>query len=326
MEGLSAKAIATRFGAEIKRYHLLGNIGFVSDDTELSALVAQSLIRYPRDPANCARAFQMSLLGWFFRLPFGIGRATSFACLRILAGVKETGVRSAGNGAAMRAAIIGVFFHDERQLRVEFGSCLARVTHIDERAVEAALFVAEMAAAAYATRQDLSENCRFRCFDSAIEVVLEPSLRTALQRARRLASENISIEHAMQQLGCSGFVNHSVPLSVYAFLASGGDTLAAVETVIKAGGDTDTNAAMVGAWCGALYGEKGLPEELINRINDGPFGPSHLRLLARALVACKGGNQSPVPTYIWPAALSRNVALIPVILCHAIMRIGKASP
>ena len=41
-EGMSARAIARRFGA-VERFHLLGRRGFVSDDTEQSALVAQSL-------------------------------------------------------------------------------------------------------------------------------------------------------------------------------------------------------------------------------------------------------------------------------------------
>ena len=54
-EGMSAKSIARRFG-RVDRYHLLGRIGFVSDDTEQSALVAQSLARHPDDPATLAFA------------------------------------------------------------------------------------------------------------------------------------------------------------------------------------------------------------------------------------------------------------------------------
>jgi ADP-ribosylglycohydrolase len=46
-EGMSARAIARRFGA-VERFNLLGRKGFVSDDTEQSALVAQSLARHQR--------------------------------------------------------------------------------------------------------------------------------------------------------------------------------------------------------------------------------------------------------------------------------------
>src|SRR5215813_11728971 len=74
-EGMSARAIARRFG-RVERFHLFGHTGFVSDDAEQAALVAQSLARYPDDVELCVRAFRRSLLGWFTRLPWGIGRAT----------------------------------------------------------------------------------------------------------------------------------------------------------------------------------------------------------------------------------------------------------
>ena len=67
-EGMSARAIARRFG-RVERFHLLGSRGFVSDDTEQSALVAQALLVSRGDLAVAVRAFRRSLLGWFLRLP-----------------------------------------------------------------------------------------------------------------------------------------------------------------------------------------------------------------------------------------------------------------
>ncbi len=66
MEGLSARTIARRFG-RVDRFYLIGKTGFVSDDTEQAALVAQSLARSPGDVTGCVRAFRKSLLGWFLR-------------------------------------------------------------------------------------------------------------------------------------------------------------------------------------------------------------------------------------------------------------------
>src|SRR5579871_3686551 len=63
-EGMSARAIARRFG-RIERFHLLGRTGFVSDDTEQAALVAQSLARHPDDAEACVSDFSRALLGWF---------------------------------------------------------------------------------------------------------------------------------------------------------------------------------------------------------------------------------------------------------------------
>src|SRR6476660_5066069 len=97
-EGMSARAIARRFG-RAERFHLIGRTGFVSDDTEQAALVAQCLARHPDDVDRCVRAFRRSLLGWFCRLPWGVGRATVRACVRIGLGLARRGVMSAGNGA-----------------------------------------------------------------------------------------------------------------------------------------------------------------------------------------------------------------------------------
>src|SRR3954454_10622479 len=94
-EGMSARAISRRFG-RVDRFRLLGRTGFVSDDTEQAALVAQSLARHPGDAAGCVRAFRRSLLGWFCRLPWGVGRATIRSCGRIALGLRPSGVMSAG--------------------------------------------------------------------------------------------------------------------------------------------------------------------------------------------------------------------------------------
>ena len=105
---MSARAIARRFG-RIERFHLLGRTGFVSDDTEQAALVAESLALCPEDAEACAAALRRALLHWFCRLPWGIGRATVRACVLIAFGRQPSGVPSAGNGAAMPAvAVIGV--------------------------------------------------------------------------------------------------------------------------------------------------------------------------------------------------------------------------
>lgn len=158
-EGMSSRSIARRFGP-MDRFRLLGPTGFVSDDTEQAALVAQSLARHPDDDALCVRAFRRSLLGWSLRLPWGIGRATLRACFRIGLGRSPSGVPSAGNGAAMRAAIVGAFFHDQPDRRSHFGRALAEVTHRDERAVQGALYVAELAASCLRRTDETPSSCQ----------------------------------------------------------------------------------------------------------------------------------------------------------------------
>lgn len=316
-EGMSARTIARRFG-RVERYHLLGRTGFVSDDTEQAALLAQSLARCPDDAERCAREFRRALLGWFCRLPWGAGRATVRACLRIALGVRRSGVPSAGNGAAMRAAIIGAFICDSPRERERFGTALAEVTHTDARAVGGALYVAELAAACVRHPSDVAPVV---CYDEARGAVTESSLATVLDQARQLALQDSSTAEAAQILRTTGFVLHTVPFAAFCFLRFGTDPLPALAEAISAGGDTDSIAAILGAWLGALHGEARLPVQLLQQIHDGPFGPTHLRALADCLARIPEGHPASVPGFSAPAALLRNLALWPVILYHGFRRL-----
>lgn len=99
-------------------------------------------------------------------------------------------------------------------------------------------------------------------------------------------------------------------------LRFGDDPMSGIEGCIRAGGDTDSHAAIVGGWLGALHGASALPMPLVRRIQDGPFGPSHLERLAAALV-----DGAPPPSWSWPHALLRNLALHPVVLAHGFARL-----
>jgi ADP-ribosyl-[dinitrogen reductase] hydrolase len=306
-EGMDARVIARRFG-RIDRFRLLGHTGFVSDDTEQSALVAESLLLHSEDPEACARQLAKALCGWFWRLPWGVGLATLRSCLRITFGLSITGVASAGNGAAMRAAVLGVFFRDDSERRAVFGERLARVTHLDPRAVAGALFVAEVAGRASSVvsgvaRADL---CRL---DGGL-------LAEAVTTAIELAERGAPTAEAVKQLGNSGYVLHTVPFAVFCFVRYGDDVMQALTEAIGAGGDTDSIAAILGAWLGALHGEEGLPADMLARIHDGPFGPTHLRKLGTSLA---GTNE--VPHYSRAAAMLRNLVLYPVIIAHGFRRL-----
>jgi ADP-ribosylglycohydrolase len=313
-ERLRPERIARRFG-RMDRFQMLGATGFVSDDTEQAALVAQSLGRYPADPTACANAFRRSLVGWFWRLPWGVGMATIKACLRSTCGLRPSGVGAAGNGAAMRAAIVGVFFADDSDARLRFGRALAEVTHLDERAVAGALFVSELAAAVCRS-SNRTEN-----FRAALNTVAEPQLHAALVRAEVLAGNAAETGHAAKELGTSGYVLHTVAFAAFCFLRYGDHPLPALQEAIAAGGDTDSIAAILGGWLGAIHGERGLPVALLARIHDGPFGPAHLRALGSHLDRVQRGEPGTTPGYSPFAALLRNLLLYPVVLAHGFRRL-----
>lgn len=313
-EGMSPERIARRFG-RLDRFRMLGATGFVSDDTEQAALVAQSLGRYPDDPTACSNAFRRSLAGWFWRLPWGVGMATIKACLRATCGLRPSGVHSAGNGAAMRAAVVGVFFADDPDARLRFGRALAEVTHLDERAAAGALFVSELAAAVCQTAD------RAESFHVALAIVNEPQLHAALIRGEALAASAAETAHAAKELRTTGYVLHTVPFAAFCFLRYGDHPLPALQEAIAAGGDTDSIAAVLGGWLGALHGEAKLPADLLIRIHNGPFGPSHLRALGTHLDHVHRGEPGTPPGYSPLAALLRNLLLYPVVLAHGFRRL-----
>ena len=315
-EGMTARAIARRFG-RVDRFRLLGRTGFVSDDTEQAALVAQALARHPDDLDLCVRAFRRSLLGWFCRLPWGVGMATIRSCARIALGLHPSGVRSAGDGSAMRAAVVGAFFHDRPVDRAALGRVLAEVTHRDERAVEGALYVAEVAACCARSPAGTTPSV---CQAEARGVVTQAELGRAIDRARELALAGAGTAEAAE-CGTSGYVVHAVSFATFCFLRYSDDPILALSESISAGGDTDTIGAILGGWLGGLHGESGLPGDLIARIHDGPFGPTHLRALATCLSSIREGRRSPIPSYSPTAALLRNLALYPVVLGHGFRRL-----
>jgi len=215
----------------------------------------------------------------------------------------------------MRAAILGAVFPDDAGTRLAYGRAMAELTHRDPRAIEGALFVAELAASC--SRADPRAD-RLALVEASLDVVQQPELAVALRHARDLAAAGASTAEAAGALGSSGYVVHSVPLATFCFACFGDDARSALIETITAGGDTDTNAAIVGALVGALHGPQALPRDLLRRIVGGPFGPAHLRRLALAL-----GNPETrdVPGYSVAGALLRNLALYPVVLLHALRRL-----
>ena len=104
-EGISRRRIGKLFTHPWQHHFLLGH-GMLSDDTEHTVFVIQALLRHPDAPALFARRLAWSLRWWFVSLPAGIGLATGRAIIKLWLGFspQRSGVYSAGNGPAMRAA------------------------------------------------------------------------------------------------------------------------------------------------------------------------------------------------------------------------------
>jgi hypothetical protein len=115
--------------------------GQYCDDTQLARELALSLVEARGwDPPHFARRLAALFAS---ETIVGRGRATEAAAHRLLRGVPwdQSGEPppSAGNGAAMRAAPVGLFFPDDADQRFRVADEQARITHRDPRAWAAAV-------------------------------------------------------------------------------------------------------------------------------------------------------------------------------------------
>ena len=96
-EGMS-KRRGVRLMGEPTRHRFLFRRGMVSDDTEHTCMIAQSLCEHPADVDAFAGRFGRRLRWWLLGVPAGIGMATLKSCLKLWCGrrmVRETWDRHA---------------------------------------------------------------------------------------------------------------------------------------------------------------------------------------------------------------------------------------
>ncbi|HEY5913806.1 MAG TPA: ADP-ribosylglycohydrolase family protein [Verrucomicrobiae bacterium] len=322
-EGLSRSRIERRWRGAWQHRFVFGH-GMYSDDTEHTFFVAQALLSHPNDPVAFQRCLAWKLRLWLLGVPAGIGLATLRAILRLWLGfpASRSGVYSAGNGPAMRSAIIGAYFFDDAAKRKEFVSAATRLTHTDRKAEVAAMAVAEAAAWAV-LQQEPIEQWASKLSDlgggnewSAICRKLEQGLaegNSVLGFADALGLRN----------GVSGYSYHSVPVALYAWLHSPNDFREALTSALNCGGDTDTIGAIVGALAGTSVGTRGIPSEWLSRICEWPRSLKVLGQAAERLAHQKLGDRTLDPiNYFWPGLVPRNLAFLLVVLAHGFRRLA----
>jgi len=326
-EGLSPRRQRALFG-DINRHRLLFGRGMISDDTEHALLTANALLDSGGDPDRFGASLARGLRRWACLLPVGAGRSTLAACLRLLLGVPpdRSGVPSAGNGPAMRAAILGVGFgHDSPRLRALVRAS-TRVTHTDPRADHAALAVA---LCAYLFSRGRTDGDGFL---AAVEECLPwddgdaAETLTALRAAAASAGRGENTLRFARSIGCgegvSGYVLHTVPVAVHASLRHPDDFPAAVRAAVACGGDTDTTAAITGGIVGSRVGGVGIPADWIAGIAEWPYGVAGWKETARRLAATRatGCPQGEVRVF-FPGLFLRNAAFLLVVLFHGLRRL-----
>ena len=324
-EGLSRRRAAKIFGLPPLSHRLLLKHGMVSDDTEHAIMVAESLLTAHTDPGRFAVALSWRLRLWLIGLPAGMGLATARAILKLCLGWSpaRSGVRSAGNGPAMRAPLLGAVFAFQQDSLEEFLAASTRITHTDPRAREGALLIA------LAAREGALHGPVYHAapvLSAWRQLVEDRQLLSALEKIENHLSHQSSAEVFADDLGLhqsvSGFINHTVPVVLYAWLRYQDDYQQAVEAVISLGGDTDTTGAIVGGLLGATLGDAAIPAAWIAGIAEWPKSTQWMRRLAERLtISITTGEAIRPPGYCWPATIFRNLVFLLIVLYHGFRRI-----
>jgi ADP-ribosyl-[dinitrogen reductase] hydrolase len=312
----------------------------ISDDTEHACLAALALIRAgdprgsgpepanPADPDRFAGSLAWRLRGWFAALPAAVGFATLRACLKLWLGVspRKSGVFSAGNGPAMRAPVLGACLAGDPERLVTVVRASTRLTHTDPRAEEGALAIALAAAHAVERGPDGIDA------QGLLETIRGRSLTDELRRSLDAVAEHHERGAPAEELasslglngGVTGYMLHTVPMALAAWLASPADVRGCVERIVRLGGDADSTGAIVGGLAGATAGEAAVPAEWLAGIWDWPLSIAWLRHLGRALGARFGGGSAGedtgAPSFFWPALPLRNIVFGTLAVGHGLRR------
>jgi ADP-ribosylglycohydrolase len=274
-----------------------GPLGTVTDDTQMTMCVAECLLANDGhiDPADLAKRF----VAW---LPIGRGKGQT--CVEAVSALMrgtpwhKAGVASAGNGAAMRAAPVGLVHIGNLNALRRDAALSAVVTHADPMAVSSAVAHAWLVARLTATPPaSLDPVVLVADLCDAISDIPDsgsherdwqhrPGKTSAPVRlVDRLAEVprwlDASPESASDWFYCGAFVLESLPMGLWHFLNAPDNPEEAVVNAVMSGHDADTVASMTGAYAGAYLGEHAFPSRWTG--NDLEFA-DELRDLANRLL------------------------------------------
>lgn len=301
--------------------------GMVSDDTEHTLMVAEALVRVRGDVARYPNALASELRRWLATIPPGVGGATARSILKLCLGIspRRSGVWSAGNGPAMRVALLGVYFADDLAMLRNAVEATTVLTHTDPKALAGALAVAVAAAVAF--QGIASPETLWRRFRETFAAVAGPEavhLSPAFEVIDTGIKKGNSVLEFAEQLGCgkqvSGYVLETVPVALFAWLQHANDFRAGVTAAVLCGGDTDTVGAIVGALIGAGAGPGGIPGTWLDPRFGGLALYHQLERAGQALLAMKKGvlpRELPsrwLSGLRWPLRTGHNLVAFGLVL------------
>ncbi len=265
---------------EVQSFHGDLAAGEVTDDTMESVIVGQVLIQCGRFSEE---AFNAAMKQWAIQQKMlestVIGPSTRRYLTALVEGTdpKLTAGQGMTNGSAMRAAPIGIRYHNDLTACVEAAAASSLPSHGSKPAVPPACAVA--AGVAMGVHGGCSPRDVLRAAADAAAYgervgaeVTAPSVSRRLKLVETIVDqargEGIPaiLDELVDIFGASMMSYESVALAFGAFYAAGGHGADGVLAAINAGDDADTNGSICGNLCGAYSGAGAFPAQWRARV------------------------------------------------------------
>jgi poly(ADP-ribose) glycohydrolase ARH3 len=230
-----------------------------TDDTAMAIGLAESLAeRGGLDPLHLSRTFHRHFKQEPWR-GYASGPPAIFQLVEESGLTYEDAARSLyggqgslGNGAAMRVAPLGLFFHNAPDL-YDQAVAAAAVTHAHSLAQDgAALQAGAVAMAVHLDPQKPFPRDNF--LRRMLRLAKTSEIKEKLSLVRTLLKGRVPAPEAARILGKSVRIDESLPFALYAFLSQPHSFEACLLGAVLSGGDRDTLGAMAGALSGAYLG------------------------------------------------------------------------
>jgi ADP-ribosylglycohydrolase len=244
--------------------------GQITDDTELALSLARVLATSnPKDKFPIDK-IALSYIEWYKSRPFDIGNtcATAFACSDTFNGVGSIAQHmintsyhknslSEANGALMRVTPIAVWLSQCSQKQLLTCAALdAQLSHPNPICQEANIIYVMIVAHLINNPGDAG---------GAIKIAEDFVRKTPVQQRINdwvLRDSKLKYEHICKDVKTNiGWVKHGFTLALH-FLRNKTPFHEAIKKTLMCGGDTDTNACIVGGVMGAYWGESHIPSSM----------------------------------------------------------------
>ncbi len=335
-EGLSAKRTQKLFRNH-QAYNLIPFIhgGMVSDDTEHAVMTVQAFIKADGNPDKFRKNLRMHLRLWLLGLPAGIGMATGRALFKLWAFLPNSGVFSAGNGGAMRSAVLGVMLADLadldelehlKKLR-EFVTISTTITHTDPKAVEGSMVVAlsawfnvrQVPSKSHQLTTNIDEHNQ-QLLNLLTEHIQCAELTGYLKSAYKAVIEGKTLNDYMlaefEQKQVTGYMYHTIPAVMFAYFKYPFEPIKGLQCLIKAGGDVDTTCAIAGGIWGVNYGEQ-MYQQIKGKWLEPKITPKFLRQLSEQV----DSKNPKTLRFGGVVTLLRNLVFLVIVLLHGFRRL-----